>query len=111
MKKPGRQFARAIPTAEVTNPPAPQAARALPFAEILRRRHKQAGARRKGERTRDRLKVATVQVLEERGYLRLRVTDICKRARVSPAAFYPYFKQREQITVEVLRNSSTRPQN
>jgi len=75
---------------------------ALPFAHTLRSRQREAGARRKGERTRDRLKVATVQVLEERGYLRLRVTDICRRARVSPAAFYLYFKNKEEVTVEVL---------
>lgn len=75
---------------------------ALPFGETLRLRQKASGPRRKGERTRDRLKIATVQVLEDRGYLRTRVADICKRARVSPAAFYLYFKNREQITVEVL---------
>jgi len=72
------------------------------FADTLRRRQREAGSRRKGERTRDRLKLATVQVLEDKGYLRLRVTDICKRAGVSPAAFYLYFKNKQEVTVEVL---------
>jgi AcrR family transcriptional regulator len=75
---------------------------AVPFAEILRRQQREAGKRRKGERTRDRLKLAAVQVLEERGFLNLRVTDICKRAKVSPAAFYLYFNNKQEVTVEVL---------
>jgi len=74
----------------------------VPFAETLRRRQKEAGTRRKGERTRDRLKVAAVQVMEERGYLALRVADVCKRAKVSPAVFYLYFKNKQDITVQVL---------
>jgi AcrR family transcriptional regulator len=82
--------------------PQSAAPRVQAFADTLRQRQKDAGARRKGERTRDRLKVATVLVLEERGYLRLRVTDICRRARVSPAAFYLYFRNKEEITIEVL---------
>jgi len=72
------------------------------FAETLKQRQREAGSRRKGERTRDRLKLATVQALEDRGYLRLRVSDICRRARISPAAFYLYFKNKQDVTVEVL---------
>lgn len=76
--------------------------RAEPFADTLLRHQQAAGLRRKGERTRDRLKLAAVQILEERGFLRTRVSDICKRADVSAAAFYLYFKNKEDITVEVL---------
>jgi len=89
-------------TAKKTTASRKSTARVLPFAEILRRRQRESGPRRKGERTRDRVKLATVQALEERGYLRLRVTDICKRAKSSPAAFYLYFKNKEEVTVEVL---------
>ena len=78
------------------------ARRAEPFATTLRRRQKNSGIRRKGERTRDRLKIAALQVLEERGYLKLRVSDVCKRARVSAAAFYQYFRNKQDVTVEVL---------
>lgn len=76
--------------------------RAEPFAETLRRKQRESGTRRKGERTRDRLKIAALQALEDRGYLHLRVSDICRRARISAAAFYQYFRNKEQITVEVL---------
>jgi TetR/AcrR family transcriptional regulator, transcriptional repressor for nem operon len=73
-----------------------------PYAESLRAALEQDTTRRKGERTRDRLRVATAEALEARGYTRLRVSDICERAGVSPAAFYQYFPNREAITVEVL---------
>jgi AcrR family transcriptional regulator len=92
----------AVPAAIRAAAEKPPHGQGLPFAQTLLARQKADGAKRKGERTRDRLKIAAVQVLEERGYLRLRVTDICKRARVSPAAFYLYFKNKKVITVEVL---------
>lgn len=72
------------------------------FGEILKTRQREAGKKRKGERTRDRLKLAAVKVLGEVGFRRLRVADICKRANVSAAAFYLYFDNKEEITVEVL---------
>lgn len=75
----------------------------LSYATILRRQQRAAGAdKRKGERTRDRLTLAAVQALEARGYLRLRVRDICERAQTSPATFYQYFRNTEHITIEVL---------
>ena len=72
------------------------------FVDVLSERHQQAPERRKGERTRDRLKLAAVQALEQRGYLQLRVADICKKAKVAHSVFYIYFRNREEITVEVL---------
>ncbi|MCZ8130816.1 MAG: TetR/AcrR family transcriptional regulator [Steroidobacteraceae bacterium] len=72
------------------------------FLDVLAERQRRAPAPRKGERTRNRLKLAAVHALEQRGYLQLRVTDICRRARVSDAVFYVYFENKVQITVEVL---------
>ena len=72
------------------------------FVEVLRQAQRDEGEKRKGERTRDRLKIAAIQVLEQRGYLNMRVSDICKRAGVSAAVFYLYFKNKRDITVEVL---------
>ncbi len=76
--------------------------RGIRFEDVLAERHRRAPARRKGERTRDRLKLAAVRALEQRGYLQLRVADICRRARVSDAVFYVYFSNKGEITVEVL---------
>lgn len=73
-----------------------------PYPEVLRTALEQGATRRKGERTRDRLRVAAAEALEARGYTRLRVSDICERAGVSPAAFYQYFPNREAIAIEVL---------
>ncbi|MEO7964116.1 MAG: TetR/AcrR family transcriptional regulator [Gemmatimonadaceae bacterium] len=74
----------------------------LSFADILKGEQRDAGSKRKGERTRDRLLLAAVRALESRGYLALRVRDICDGARVSPAAFYQYFENCREITIEVL---------
>ncbi|WP_164847473.1 TetR/AcrR family transcriptional regulator [Sphingobium algorifonticola] len=62
----------------------------------------QADGKRKGERTRDRLKAAAVVLLETVGYRELRVTDINEHAGVSNALFYVYFKNKQEITQEVL---------
>jgi len=70
--------------------------------DVLSERQQRAPDRRKGERTRDRLKLAAVRSLEQRGYLQLRVSDICKKAKVAHSVFYIYFKNKEEITVEVL---------
>ncbi len=58
--------------------------------------------RRKGERTRDKLKAATARMLEQVGYRSLRVTDVNEAAGVSNALFYVYFKNKEVIAQEVL---------
>lgn len=72
------------------------------YADLLAAVQVHNVGRRKGERTRDRLRLAAVQTLEQRGYLQLRVADICKKAKVSPAVFYLYYPNKEAITVEVL---------
>ncbi len=58
--------------------------------------------KRKGERTRDRLLWATTKILNEAGYVNMRLTDICEQAEISPAAFYLYFENKTDITRQVL---------
>lgn len=58
--------------------------------------------KRKGERTRDKLKAAAARLLESQGYRDLRVTDINEAAGVSNALFYVYFENKEVIAKEVL---------
>jgi AcrR family transcriptional regulator len=41
-------------------------------------------------------------MLEERGYHGLRVTDVNEKAEVSNALFYLYFKNKDEITAEVM---------
>jgi AcrR family transcriptional regulator len=95
-------MARRSASAAAVAPARSDAAPAFRFVDVLSERHQRAPERRKGERTRDRLKLAAVQALEQRGYLQLRVADICKKAKVAHSVFYIYFKNREEITVEVL---------
>src|SRR5262245_15604437 len=56
----------------------------------------------KSDRTRFRLKIATVSVLAEVGYQDLKVSDICERAEVALGTFYNYFTEKSVIAAEVL---------
>jgi AcrR family transcriptional regulator len=73
----------------------------LVFADVLELRAQET-ARRKGERTRDRLKIAAARQLETVGYHDVRVSDINEAAGVSNALFYVYFKNKQEISQEVL---------
>lgn len=81
--------------------PRRESADPLSFARQLRERA-ESGNKRKGERTRDRLTAAAARQLETVGYRDLRVTDINEEAGVSNALFYVYFKNKQEITHEVL---------
>ena len=76
-------------------------ARALSFCATLLARV-DSSSKRKGERTRDRLKAAAAHLLERGGYRDLRVSDINEAAGVSNALFYVYFPNKEKITEEVM---------
>jgi AcrR family transcriptional regulator len=59
-------------------------------------------SRRKGERTKDRLVSVAARVLEEKGYRGLTISEITERSKVSPGAFYIYFKNKSDIAETVL---------
>jgi AcrR family transcriptional regulator len=73
----------------------------LPYGELLRRRIADP-EHSKGQRTRWSLLAAAAEMLEERGYRGLRVTDVNEKAGVSNALFYLYFKNKDEITAEVM---------
>jgi TetR/AcrR family transcriptional regulator, transcriptional repressor for nem operon len=73
----------------------------LNFAQRLELRAAAPG-KRKGARTRDGLKAAAAKLLGTIGYRDLRVSDINEEAGVSNALFYVYFKNKQEITQEVL---------
>lgn len=58
--------------------------------------------RQKGQRTRERLKIATARVLEQRGYHAMRVTDVTEAAGVAEGSFYVYFKDKTDAALTVL---------
>src|SRR5690606_29851449 len=63
---------------------------------------------RKGERTRLRLLAATAGLLQSTYFHTLRVTDICRRARVSQGTFYLYFTDRNDIVATLLADFAAR---
>jgi TetR/AcrR family transcriptional regulator, transcriptional repressor for nem operon len=73
------------------------------FPDWLARRQADEPARRKGERTRDRIRLVTAALLNEVGYRELKVSDICARAEVTTPVLYQYFETKQALTIEVLR--------
>ena len=94
---------RAVRAAKSVASPAfvPSEPAALPYSELLRRRIADP-EHSKGQRTRWSLLAAAADMLEERGYRSLRVTDVNEKAGVSNALFYLYFKNKDEITAEVM---------
>jgi TetR/AcrR family transcriptional regulator, transcriptional repressor for nem operon len=56
----------------------------------------------KRERTRERLRIAAVQVLNERGYEDMRTLTITEQAGLSEGLFYVYFKSKVDITLNIV---------
>jgi len=73
------------------------------YTAKLAQRLKTNPPKRKGERTRERIKLAAARVLERHGYHDMRVGDITKAARSSDGSFYIYFKDKKEVTLTVLR--------
>ncbi|PCI52746.1 MAG: hypothetical protein COB36_14460 [Alphaproteobacteria bacterium] len=57
---------------------------------------------KKGERTQNRIKIATAKLLNEMSYNELRIVDICKEAKIAPGTFYIYFENKTIVVVQVL---------
>ncbi len=56
----------------------------------------------KGDRTRARIKKAAGELLNDRGPLDLKVTDICQQAGISNGTFYIYFADRPRLLEDLL---------
>ena len=74
----------------------------IDYPKYLNQRMQSEGPKRKGERTRDRLKIATAELLNRTTYQELRITDICKQAKIAPGTFYLYFDNKLPLTIEIL---------
>lgn len=72
------------------------------YYDYLQHAMQSAPKRRKGDRTRDLLKLGAIRVLDESGYHAMRVSDICAAAGVAAATFYIYFENKAEITRVVL---------
>jgi TetR/AcrR family transcriptional regulator, transcriptional repressor for nem operon len=58
--------------------------------------------KRKGERTRDRIKLATIDLLNETGYRDLKIADICEAAGITPPVLYLYYDSKLALAEEIL---------
>ncbi len=74
----------------------------LSFAAYLENRLRDDAPKLKGERTRARLKIAAANVLGEKGYHAMRVSDVTERAGVAEGSFYVYFDDKKEISLTVL---------
>lgn len=74
----------------------------LSYIEHLERMLAEHPPKQKGLRTRERLKIATAKVLEQRGYHAMRVTDVTDCAQVAEGSFYVYFNDKTDAALSVL---------
>ncbi len=73
-----------------------------PYADRLRAALGTGAFPTKGDRTRQRLRIAAAEALESEGFQGLKVSDICARADVAQGTFYVYFRDKVEIAVDVL---------
>lgn len=74
----------------------------LSYIEHLESALRDDPPKKKGQRTRDKLKIATARVLEMRGYHAMRVSEISEAAEVAEGSFYIYFKDKADASLTVL---------
>jgi AcrR family transcriptional regulator len=75
---------------------------ATSFRDWVSARQKGDTSRRKGEKTRDRIRLATIELLNDVGYVDLKVSDICRRAKVTSPVLYLYFDGKETLVRDIL---------
>lgn len=61
---------------------------------------------KKSEITRKKLIDAAIEVFREKGYSKTRITDITKKVGLTHAAFYAYFKDKDDLVRSLIENVS-----
>ena len=74
----------------------------LSFIDHLEAQLRDCPPKQKGQRTRERLRIATAKILEQKGYHAMRVTDVTESAEVAEGSFYVYFKDKTDASLTVL---------
>ena len=72
------------------------------YIEYLESAFRDDPPKQKGQRTRERIKIATAKALEKKGYHALRVADVTEIAEIAEGSFYIYFKDKTDVTLTVL---------
>lgn len=86
----------------MSNPSLNASEEPVSFRDWVEIRQNNVKDRRKGERTRDRIRLATVELLNEVSYGDLKVSVICERAGITPPVLYLYFDSKETLVHSVL---------
>lgn len=63
----------------------------------------------KGQVTRLRLMSVVVEILKTTPFRNLKVADIARKASISPSTFYLYFKDVEELVLEVVKSTAKTP--
>lgn len=74
----------------------------ISYIEYLERSFAESPPKRKGERTRERIKIAAAKCLQNLGYIAMRVTDVTEVAEIAEGSFYVYFKDKSDVSLAVL---------
>jgi TetR/AcrR family transcriptional repressor of nem operon len=74
----------------------------LSYIDHLEAALRDSPPKQKGQRSRERLKIATARVLEEKGYHAMRVADVTDAAEMAEGSFYVYFKDKADASLTVL---------
>ncbi len=69
---------------------------------FLKEREEKQGKISKGEKTKNRIKISIVKLLDRISYRDLRVVDICDQAGIAPGTFYIYFENSSVVVEQVL---------
>ncbi len=76
----------------------------LSYISFLEDKFARNPPKKKGPRTRERLKIATAKVLSQRGYHAMRAIDITEEAGVAEGLFYTYYKDKLDVALSVLKS-------
>ena len=82
--------------------PTPAEGAVIRYSDHLRAELDTGSFATKGDRTRHRLRIAAAIALEEGGYQKLKVADVCTLADVALGTFYVYFRDKTDIATDVV---------
>jgi len=75
----------------------------LIYLDLLKAQAKGVGGKRNAQHTRLKLKISAAEILEENGYDGTSIALICKKSGLTRAGFYIYYKNKEELIIDLLK--------
>ena len=91
-----------MPRRQMKNAPGASGHAPISFIAELERRLSEEPPKLKSDRTRQRIRIAAAKVLSEHGFHMTRVVDITAEAGLAEGSFYVYFRDKIEVTQDVL---------